>query len=191
MAKQTKRPGSNLEVHYDSILGDISHVVDAARKSAARSVNCIMTAAYWLIGRRIVESEQKGLERADYGEELLKRLSIDLTSRYGRGFAKSNLYQMRSFYVAYQNIFQTPSGIFDSVDPPSGPVNFQTLFGKNEAVGLPKVQFMASRFPLPWSAYVRLLAVKNENARRYYETEALRGGWSVRQLDRQINRPQG
>jgi predicted nuclease of restriction endonuclease-like (RecB) superfamily len=46
---------------------------------------------------------------------------------------------------------------------------------------------MASRFPLPWSAYVRLLAVKNENARRYYETEALRGGWSVRQLDRQIN----
>ena len=187
MAKKSKRPGSNLEVHYDSILGDISHVVDAARKSAARSVNCIMTAAYWLIGRRIVESEQKGLERADYGEELLKRLSIDLTSRYGRGFAKSNLYQMRSFYVAYQNIFQTPSGISDSVDPPSGSENFQTLFGKNEAVGLPKVQFMASRFPLPWSAYVRLLAVKNENARRYYETEALRGGWSVRQLDRQIN----
>lgn len=191
MAKQSKGPGGNFEVHYKSILGDISHVVDAARKSAARSVNCIMTAAYWLIGRRIVESEQKGLERADYGEELLKRLSIDLTSRYGRGFAKSNLYQMRSFYVAYQNIFQTPSGIFDSVDPPSGPVNFQTLFGKNEAVGLPKVQFMASRFPLPWSAYVRLLAVKNENARRCYETEALRGGWSVRQLDRQINRPQG
>ena len=102
MAKQSKGPGGNFEVHYKSILGDISHVVDAARKSAARSVNCTMTAAYWLIGRRIVESEQKGLERADYGEELLKRLSIDLTSRYGRGFAKSNLYQVRSFYVAYR-----------------------------------------------------------------------------------------
>jgi hypothetical protein len=51
--------------------------------------------------------EQKGLERADYGDELLKRLSRDLTSRYGRGFAKSNLYQMRSFYMGYQNIFQS------------------------------------------------------------------------------------
>jgi len=78
--------------------------------SAARSANFIMTAAYWLIGRRIIEFEQKGLERADYGEELLKRLSRDLTSRYGRGFAQSNLYQMRSFYMAYQDIFQTPSG---------------------------------------------------------------------------------
>jgi hypothetical protein len=100
--------------------------------SAARSVNFIMTAAYWLIGHRIIEFEQKGLERADYGEELLKRLSRDLTSRYGRGFAKSNLYQMRSFYMAYQDIFQTPSGISDDFDPMSNLQNFQTLSGTSE-----------------------------------------------------------
>ena len=187
MTKKPTTPAIKLDEHYDSILGDISNVIDAARRSAARSVNCIMTAAYWLIGRHIFEFEQKGSERADYGEELLKRLSLDLTSRYGRGFAKSNLYQMRSFYVAYQDIFQTPSGISDDLDPSSGLQNFQTLSGTSELQSIQKVQSVASRFPLPWSAYVRLLSVKNENARRFYETEALCGGWSVRQLDRQIN----
>ncbi len=75
MAKKGKSPGGNLDAHYDSVLGEISSVIEAARRSAARSVNCIMTAAYWLIGRRIVESEQKGEKRAAYGEELLERLS--------------------------------------------------------------------------------------------------------------------
>jgi predicted nuclease of restriction endonuclease-like (RecB) superfamily len=180
----TKRP-SSFDVHYDSILGEISNFINAAKRSAARSVNSIMTAAYWLIGRRIFEFEQKGSDRADYGEELLKRLSFDLTSRYGRGFAKSNLYQMRSFYLSYQGIFQTLSGKSD--DPSNGLQDFQTLSGTSELVSFQKVQSLASRFPLPWSAYVRLLSVKNEKARRFYETEALRGGWSVRQLDRQIN----
>jgi hypothetical protein len=176
-----------LEVHYKSVLGDISSVIDAARKSAARSVNCTMTAAYWLIGRSILEFEQKGSERADYGEELLKRLSRDLTSRYGRGFAKSNLYQMRSFYMAYQGIFQTPSGKSDSLVPSNGLQNFQTPSGISELLNFHEVQSAASCFPLPWSAYVRLLGIKNEHARTFYETEALRGGWSVRQLDRQVN----
>ena len=187
MTKKANRPGSSLEVHYESVLGDISNVIDAAKRTAARSVNCIMTAAYWLIGGRIFEFEQKGSERADYGEELLKRLSRDLTSRYGRGFAKSNLYQMRSFYMAYQGIFQTPSGISDDIAPSSGLQNFQTASGTSELPNFREVQSVASRFPLPWSAYVRLLGVKNEHARTFYETEALRGGWSVRQLDRQIN----
>jgi len=115
MTKKPTKPDNKLDIHYDSILGDISNIIDAARKSAAHLINITMTAAYWLIGRRVVEFEQKGSERADYGEELLKRLSGDLTSAYGRGFAKSNLYQMRSFYLAYQNIFQTPSGKSDSL----------------------------------------------------------------------------
>ncbi len=187
MTRKPIKPDSTLETHYDSVLGDISKVIDAARSSAARSVNCIMTAAYWFIGRRIFEFEQKGSERAEYGEELLKRLSRDLTSKYGRGFAKSNLYQMRSFYMAYQDIFQTPSGISDDGGSLRGLQNFQAASGTSELVSFQNVQSLASRFPLPWSAYVRLLSVKNENARSFYESEALRGSWSVRQLDRQIN----
>ena len=68
MTKKAKRPGNSLEAHYESVLGDISNVIDAAKRSAARSVNCITTAAYWLIGWRIVAYEQGGKERAQYGE---------------------------------------------------------------------------------------------------------------------------
>jgi len=171
---------------YDRLIGGISKVLETARRASARSVNAIMTAAYWEIGRRIVEFEQAGKLRAEYGEELLKRLSRDLTLRYGRGFAKSNLYQMRSFYTAYQHIFQTVSGKSDGLHASSGSEKFQTLSGKSRWLGLQRLQSAASHFPLPWSTYVRLLSLKNEHARAFYETESLRGGWSVRQLDRQI-----
>ena len=109
------RTGSDEKYH--SILGGISNVIDTARRSAARSVNSIMTAAYWLIGRQIVESEQGGVERAAYGRELIARLSHDLTSRYGRGFRKSNLFEMRAFYLAYTDIFQTISNTVAKIGP--------------------------------------------------------------------------
>ncbi|MGC8491986.1 MAG: PDDEXK nuclease domain-containing protein [Syntrophobacteraceae bacterium] len=165
---------SSLEIHYDSILEDISKVIDAARKSAARSVNCIMTAAYWLIGHRIVELEQKGEARAEYGEELIERLAADLIARYGRGFSVRNVWQMKAFYLAWP-IPQTVSAQSEGLEI------LQTVSAESV------LSSIVETFPLPWSAYVRLLSVKNENARRFYEAEALRGGWSVRQLDRQIN----
>jgi len=186
MKKQTKTD-VGLDVQYGSILGDISDVIDTARRSAARSVNRAMTAAYWLIGRRIVEFEQKGATRAPYGEELLQRLSADLTERFGRGFSRQNLQQMRHFYLLYlpERICQTPSG--KSVLPSESKIcRTRSGIPKRPSDELSLVE-AARWFPLPWSAYVRLLSVKDENARRFYETEALAGGWSVRQLDRQIN----
>ena len=80
-----------------------------ARRAAARSVNSIMTATYWAVGRRIVEEEQRGKKRADYGEQLVTRLAKDLTVRYGRGFGHRNLYQMRQFYMAYPTNFADAS----------------------------------------------------------------------------------
>jgi hypothetical protein len=93
---------------YDAILADVVGLVDAARHAAVRSTNAVMAATYWAIGRRIVEHEQHGAERAGYGEELIVRLSSDLQSRFGRGFGRANLFQMRSFYLTYRNILQTP-----------------------------------------------------------------------------------
>lgn len=150
---------------YSEVHSGIVQLLDAAKCAAARSVNAVMTATYWEIGRRIVESDQAGQERAAYGEALIARLAEDLTTRFGRGFSRQNLQQMRSFYLAWplETIRQTVSGEF--VD----------------------VTALSKSFPLPWSAYVRLLSVKNETARSFYETEALRCGWSVRQLDRQVN----
>ena len=120
-----------------------------------------MTAAYWMIGRHIVEFEQSGEQRADYGEEIVERLATDLSIHYGRGFSIRNVWNMKAFYLAW-------------------PIP-QTASAESSLASV------ASRFPLPWSAYVRLLSVNNTHAREFYETEALRGGWSVRQLDRQIN----
>lgn len=151
-----------------------------------------MTASYWEIGRRIVEFEQGGAERAGYGEELLKRLSADLTMRFGRGFSERNLEQMRLFYLGWQ-ISQTPSA--KSLGAPLPAEIPQTVSGESTGLAVseatsrkfPDLVALAQRFPPPWSAYVRLLSVKNPAARSFYETEALRGGWSVRQLDRQVD----
>ncbi|MFT3821210.1 MAG: PDDEXK nuclease domain-containing protein [Rubrivivax sp.] len=176
---------------YSGIHGDIVSLLEAARRAAARSVNALMTATYWEIGRCIVEFEQGGQERATYGQALLKRLSIDLTGRFGRGFSERNLEQMRLFYLAWppKRISQTASAksatprISQTVPGESTTARASEVVVRN-VVDLPA---LAKSFPLPWSAYVRLLSVKSEAARTFYETEALRCGWSVRQLDRQID----
>jgi predicted nuclease of restriction endonuclease-like (RecB) superfamily len=189
MAKKPTKPDSSPDLRYDSILGDISNLIDEARRSVTRSVNCIMTAAYWLIGMRIVEFEQKGKVRAQYGKALLSKLSEDLTRRYGRGFGTVNLSQMKKFYLLWhpERIFQTASEKLLSEN--TTPEDREILQTESEKSRPPKtvLDTIARYFPLPWSSYVRLLSVKNENARHFYEIEALRAGWSVRQLDRQIN----
>ena len=172
---------------YQAVFGDVSKIIDAARESASRSVNAAMTAAYWLTGRCIVEFEQSGEERAKYGAALIERLAEDLTRQFGRGFSRQNVQNMRLFYLSYppEQIRQTLSG--KSALPPGQQIR-QTASGESETapaeVGLDD---LLAAFPLPWSAYVRLLSVRNESAQEFYQTEALRGGWSVRQLGRQID----
>ena len=162
------------EQGYDAVLTDVVHVVEAARSAAARSVNAVMTATYWAIGRRIVVAEQRGQRRAEYGVALVERKAADLTAKCGRGFGKRNLFQMRSFYLAYPEIMQTASA---QLDPPGGTEILQTPSAQSASLfGTDRL----ARFALPWSHYVRLLAVTNPEARRFYETEALRGGWDGR-----------
>lgn len=130
-----------------------------------------MTATYWEIGRRIVDDEQGSEDRAAYGERLIGRLSLDLQSRYGRGFGVANVRQMRKFYLEWPRgqIRQTVSGETEQV------------VAQAASTGSPP-ESQARPFPLPWSHYVRLMAVSDRDARAFYEAEALRGGWSVRQL---------
>ena len=93
---------------YQSVFGNVSEIINVAKVSAARSVNAAMTAAYWLIGKQIVEFEQEGKTRAGYREEIVRRLADDLSDRYGRGFSARNVWQMKAFYLAWP-IPQTPS----------------------------------------------------------------------------------
>lgn len=147
---------------YNSVLSGMVDLLEQARRTAARTVNAVMTATYWEMGRRIVEIEQGGKKRADYGTSFLKKLASDLTDKFGRGFSERNLEQMRLFYATYK-IPQTASAKFSLTE-------------------------LAHNFPLSWSHYTLLLRFADDkNQREFYETEALRGGWSLRQLKRQIN----
>jgi hypothetical protein len=141
---------------YRELLKGVVRLIEQARLAAVRSVNVVLTSTYWLVGQRIVEHERSGSERAAYGQALLKLLAQDLTAQLGRGFSERNIEMMRLFYLGWPNP--------------------QTVSAKS---GWPL-------FSLPWSHYVRLRTVPDPEAREYYEHEALQGGWSVRQLDRQI-----
>ncbi len=180
MAKRKQKDNELVPVggaDYDGLLSGLSALLDQSRRSAARAVNAVLAATYWEVGRRVVEFEQGGREKAGYGEAVIDRLAADLTKSYGRGFSRSNLFQIRSFYLGWE-IVQTASGLFQLRTKTHADGGSQTA-----AVG---VLLTADAFPLPWSHYVRLMTVPNPAARRFYEEEAIKGGWSVRQLDRQI-----
>jgi predicted nuclease of restriction endonuclease-like (RecB) superfamily len=169
-------------------------LLEAARRGSVRAVNAFMTATYWEIGRRIVEFEQGGEKRAGYGEELLGRLAEDLTVNFGRGFSRRSLQDMRSFYQTFppEQIWQTLSAksangpIRQTVSAESNDPDAPALMGK--ARGSLSLADLAQAFPLPWSHYVLLISrCRSREAFAFYHTEALRGGWSVRQLQRQID----
>jgi predicted nuclease of restriction endonuclease-like (RecB) superfamily len=165
---------------YDSVLSGVVELLDMARRASARVVNTLMTATYWEIGRRIVEHEQAGQKRAGYGEEVVIRFSKDLTQRFGRGFGPAQVAAMRQFHLT----FPLPDN-FQSVIGKSEIL--QSVIGKSTAGAVERLSPVAHALPLPWTHYVRLLRVRNSHAREFYAREALAGGWSVRQLDRQIN----
>ncbi|QEG43760.1 hypothetical protein UC8_58150 [Roseimaritima ulvae] len=186
--KKQKSEVAKLDAGYGDVLSSMVELLEEARRTSARAVNSIMTATYWEIGRRIVELEQGGEKRAEYGKVLVERLASDLTSRFGRGFSKRNLAYMRTFFLLWPIVqtvsaksatknLQTPSE-----NSPTSPAELPIVTGEQ----LTSLASIAERFPLPWSHYVKLLSLDDEKARKFYEAEALHGGWSVRQLDRQI-----
>lgn len=185
MKKNTARKKADLSptADYTGLVGGISELLETARHASARAVNAVMTATYWEVGRRIIEFEQGGEKRAEYGKSLLDNLSLDLSSRFGRGFARPNLIRFRQFYLAFPttSIRSTPSNVFETVSgaKQQAPDELPATFSLRD---------LARAFPLPWSHYVLLAGnSRSPEALDFYHTEALRGGWTVRQLKRQID----
>ena len=100
-----------MEIERKDIFVDIKNIIEVSKKKIVSSINSTITTTYFLIGKRIVEEEQGGVERAEYGKNLKKNLSKKLTENYGKGFAERNLEQMRKFYLTY-SISQTVSAEF-------------------------------------------------------------------------------
>jgi predicted nuclease of restriction endonuclease-like (RecB) superfamily len=184
------------EVEYDGLVSLISSLLEQGRRTMVRASNAILTATYWEVGRQIVEYEQGGKARAKYGEALLKRLSADLTTKYGRGFSERNLENMRNLFLGWV-IIQTPSGKLQArvksqttlADSP--PQISQTLSSKLQPLVATQLPLdpsasLLDAFPLSWSQYVQLMSVEDDFARWFYEEEAIRGAWTGPQLDRQI-----
>lgn len=133
--------------------------MEEARKRVLTTVNSAMTMTYYLIGQRIVEEEQKGENRAEYGKQLMKNLSEALTEEYGKGFSRRNLETIRKFYLLYSEEQKTQSVIALFENP----------------------------FKLSWTHYIRLVRIENIEERKFYEIEAAKENWSVREMERQIN----
>ena len=140
-----------------------------ARKSVVRNVNKTMAHTYFEIGRIIVEEEQKGKIRAEYGKKILKGLSDRLKKEFGKGFSVDNLENMRRFYLSY-SISETASRKSD--------------LKKSETVSR---IFDGVDFQLSWSHYLFLIKIDNIEERKFYELEAINNNWSVRELQRQFN----
>lgn len=133
MAQRKKSKSLTTTTGYGGLLSGISELLDAARHTAARRVNSILTTTYWEIGRRIVEHELSGQHRADYGEQIIDLLAADLTRKHGRGFSRSNVFQMRGFFLAWE-IVQTPCGKLESRAKFGGNSIVQTLSGQSVAL---------------------------------------------------------
>lgn len=156
----------------------VTEILQDARRTAYRAVNFAMIEAYWNIGRMIVEEEQQGKERAEYGAALIQSLSLRLTMEFGKGFSEQSLRSFRQFYL----YFPIRSTVWSELEESQEKVATSTLDRINTK------QFPSNlRRELTWSHYKCLIRVENPNARHYYLAEAAEQNWSVRALERQIN----
>lgn len=152
----------------------IVELLQSARNKVVQTVNQTMVTTYFEIGRKIVEEEQGGKKRADYGKKVIKELSKVLTNEFGKGYSERNIEQMRQFYLVYSKP-QTLSADFEIS---------QTLSSESEN----SISKTSSRnFNLSWSHYLKLMRIDDENERKFYEIEAYKNNWSVRELQRQFD----
>jgi predicted nuclease of restriction endonuclease-like (RecB) superfamily len=179
----------------------IRQILESARTSASRTVNTTQVVANWLIGREIVEEEQKGKKRARYGEELLKDLSERLTEDFEKGWSVRNLEYCRNFYLEYPVLLEDQkSNAVRSISLSYPPVDDRHI---SNAAGAESETEIATAIPnaprakfwqpgqlhpnLSWTHYRRLVRVERTDARAFYEIEAIKNNWSARELERQIN----
>jgi predicted nuclease of restriction endonuclease-like (RecB) superfamily len=161
------------------LVKEIRELVQNARRTASRNVNHLQVITNFEIGRRIVEYEQQGSKRAEYGKKILTELSHRLTEELGRGFSTTNLEYMRRFYLDYyETIPQIPQTV-------SGKLTAKTA-DKKPIVQAQSAQFTCT-FTLSWSHYVFLMNIDNRDERRFYEIESGQNQWSLSELKRQFN----
>jgi len=163
-------------VMNNDFFDSVAAIIEQARNFVGRTADLTMSVTYFEVGRRIIEEEQGGKARAEYGKELLRVLSVFLTEQFGKGFSLTNLKQARKFYLVY-----SPSALSilegDSTKGQTMPDLLQLA---------QKGQTPSDLFKVTWSHYLILMRIDNADERRFYEIEAAKEQWSVRYLSRQV-----
>ena len=179
-----KELGKKYNDEDNMLVNDLRSIVSKARSKAFAAVNYSLVERNWRIGQRIVEQEQNGASRAEYGKHVIEVASAALTEEFGKGFSYTNIANYKRFYLTFNNlqILQTVSEEFNN------PIQ-QTLPAKSSAPHKEdKAESTQSELRLlPWSHYERLIRVEDKKAREWYAKEAFEQGWSFRTLNRNIN----
>ena len=183
-----------------NFIREIKELVNSAKQRVVTSINIAMVYTYYEIGRRIVEQEQKGKHRANYGNELIKQLSAELTREFGKGYSEVNLRYFRKFYIIY-SVNQIQQTVFAKSKITNFKTKTSSCNNSKKQIGQPladqsKIIYNFHNYPitsdghrffLNWASYILLMRIKNPNERSFYEIECYNSNWSFRELKRQID----
>ena len=151
----------------NEFLNKVSLLIEEAKKNVKTAVNIAMVYTYFEIGRMIIEEEQNGDNRAEYGKYIIRNLSSFLTEHYGKGYSVDNLKLIRRFYIIYKT---------DSIG--------ETVFPQSKNY---PVTITGRKFYLSWSHYLKLMRISNIEERHFYEIESVKNDWSLSELKRQYD----
>ena len=179
-----KQPGKKYNDEDNMLVNDLRTIVSKARSKAFAAVNYSLVERNWRIGQRIVEQEQNGASRAEYGKHVIEIASAALTEEFGKGFSYTNIANYKRFYLTFNNlqILQTVSEEFNNPIQQTLPAKSSTPHKEDKAESTQSELRL-----LPWSHYERLIRVEDKKAREWYAKEAFNEGWSYRTLNRNIN----
>lgn len=168
--------------YYGGLLKDAEQIIERSQQHAYVAINTLMVERNWLLGKRIAEEELQGEDRAKYGTQLIKQLSVDLTGKYGKGFSYVSLYGFVRFYKCFPEIFYTvrkksDENIFHTCGK-SIDGNFAALGRKSDKNILDSVSPKSLKL-LSWSHYRILLQVDDDEARAWYTKEAFEQTWNL------------
>lgn len=177
--------GTELNIHNDisisaddkQFISDIKAIVYTAKQKAYQAADIYQVISNWLVGRRIVEQEQHGQERAQYGKHIVELASEALTAEFGKGYSVVNIKNFRKFYLTFNDLLigQTPSAQSE---------NGLTIKGQTVSAELELAKMLPPN--LSWSHYERLMRIKDDDERDWYMREAAGENWGVRTLNRNI-----
>ena len=179
-----KEPGKKYNDEDNMLVNDLRSIASKARSKAFAAVNYSLVERNWRIGQRIVEQEQNGASRAEYGKHVIEIASAALTEEFGKGFSYTNIANYKRFYLTFNNlqILQTVSEEFNNPIQQTLPAKSSTPHKEDKAESTQSELRL-----LPWSHYERLIRVEDKKAREWYAKEAFNEGWSYRTLNRNIN----